>query len=192
MNKLKLLFISLIIVVVSNINAQNITQSVRGQIIEKQTQATLPGATVILLESNPVIATITDNNGYFLLENIPIGRISLQISFIGFNTIILSNLNLLAGKEFELSSNKGKTKYKKVITIDGKFTWAGGLRYTLVDIKASIENGQTELDQTKPFSEQFDDYIRPDIRIAFRLDGKKTSQELAFDIQNFIDTNRTA
>jgi hypothetical protein len=96
-------------------------------------------------------------------------------------------VNALAGKEFELSSNKGNAKYKKVITIDGKFTWAGGLRYTPVDIEKSIENGQTELDQTNPFSKQFDDYIRPDIRIAFRLDGKKTSQELAFDIQNFIN-----
>jgi len=96
-------------------------------------------------------------------------------------------LNALAGKEFELSSNKGDAKYKKVISIDGKFTWAGGLRYTPVDVKASMENGQTELDQTKPFSKQFDDYIRPDIRIAFRLDGKKVSQELAFDIQNFIN-----
>ena len=96
-------------------------------------------------------------------------------------------VNALAGKEFELSSNKGKTKYKKVIAIDGKLTWAGGLRYTPVDITTSIENGQTELDQTRPFSKQFDDYIRPDIRIAFRLDGKKISQELAFDIQNFIN-----
>ncbi len=96
-------------------------------------------------------------------------------------------VNALAGKEFELSLNKENAKFKKVITIDGKLTMAGGLRYTPVDINTSIENGQTELDQTKPFSEQFDDYIRPDIRFAFRLDGKKISQELAFDIQNFIN-----
>jgi len=96
-------------------------------------------------------------------------------------------VNALAGKEFELSSNKVDAKYKKVITIDGKITWAGGLRYTPVDIEASLENGQTELDQTRPFSKQFNDYIRPDIRIAFRLDGKRVSQELAFDIQNFIN-----
>jgi len=98
-------------------------------------------------------------------------------------------VNALAGKEFELSSNKVDAKYKKVITIDGKITWAGGLRYTPVDIEASLENGQTELDQTRPFSRQFDDYIRPDIRIAFRLDGKRVSQEMAFDIQNFINHN---
>ena len=96
-------------------------------------------------------------------------------------------VNALAGKEFELSSNKKNAKYKKVISIDGKLTWAGGLRYTPIDINASIEKGQTELNEENPFSKQFEDYIRPDIRIAFRLDGKKFSQELAFDIQNFIN-----
>ena len=104
MANLKMVCLSaiLIIVVVSNINAQNNTQSVRGQIIEKQTQATLPGTTVILLESNPAKATITDSNGCFLLEDIPVGRISLQMSYVGFKTIVLSNLNLLSGKELVL------------------------------------------------------------------------------------------
>ena len=119
MNKLKLLFINLILVVVSNINAQYIAQSVRGQIIEKQTQTTLPGATVIILESNPVIATTTDSKGYFLLKNIPVGRISLQISYIGYNTIILSNLNLSSGKELVLDiemEEKIQTMDEVVIT----------------------------------------------------------------------------
>ena len=96
-------------------------------------------------------------------------------------------INTLAGKEFKLSSKKENTKYEKVISIDGKFTCAGGLRYTPVDIATSIENRRTELDESRPFSRQFDNYIRPDIRIAFRLDGQKISQELAFDIQNFIN-----
>jgi len=96
-------------------------------------------------------------------------------------------VNALAGKEFELFTKKGNAKYKKVITIDGKITWAGGLRYTPVDIEESITSQQTKLDEENPFSKQFDDYIRPDIRIAFRLDGKKVSHELAIDIQNFIN-----
>ena len=123
MNKLKLLFISLTMVIVSNINAQNITQSIRGQIIEKQTQTTLLGATIIILDSNPVIATITDNDGYFLLENIPIGRISLQISYLGFNTVVLSNLNLVSGKELVLNiemEEKIQTMDEVVITAGKK------------------------------------------------------------------------
>ena len=96
-------------------------------------------------------------------------------------------VNALAGKEFELFPNKENAKYKKVIAVDGKLTWAGGLRYTPVDIEKSMQSGQTELDEENPFSKQFEDYIRPDIKIAFRLDGKKVSHELSFDIQNFIN-----
>ena len=103
MNNLRIFLISVALIVTSAIFAQNITQSIRGQIIEKQTQTALIGATVVILESNPVIATITDNQGYFQLEKIPVGRISLQISYIGFHTIILNNLNLLSGKELVLN-----------------------------------------------------------------------------------------
>jgi len=92
--------------------------------------------------------------------------------------------NALAGKEFELPSRKQNTKRKKFITIDAKITYAGGLRYTPIDVEKSMKNHQTELDETRPFSKQFDPYFRTDIRIGFRLDGKKASQEFAFDIQN--------
>ncbi|MBL7104474.1 MAG: TonB-dependent receptor [Bacteroidales bacterium] len=92
--------------------------------------------------------------------------------------------NALAGKEFELSSRKQNAKHKKFITIDAKITYAGGLRYTPVDVEESMKNHQTELDETRPFSEQFDSYFRADIRIGFRLDGKKVSQEMAIDIRN--------
>ncbi|MCK4637861.1 MAG: TonB-dependent receptor, partial [Bacteroidales bacterium] len=92
--------------------------------------------------------------------------------------------NALAGKEFALSSRKQNAKHKKFITIDAKITYAGGLRYTPVDVEESMKNHQTELDETRPFSEQFDPYFRADIRIGFRLDGKKVSQEMAIDIRN--------
>ena len=103
MKYLKSLVAGLILIVSLNTSAQNITQVVRGQIIEKQTQASLPGATVLIVGSYPAITTITDYNGYFKLENIPVGRVSIQISYIGFNTIILNNLSLLSGKELLLN-----------------------------------------------------------------------------------------
>ncbi|MCK4638314.1 MAG: carboxypeptidase-like regulatory domain-containing protein, partial [Bacteroidales bacterium] len=100
MNKLKIVFISAVIIISCNkIFSQNITQTVKGQVIEKQTLAPLPGATVILLETDPVVGTITDINGYFTLENVPVGRVSLQVRFIGYHTATLNNLNLISAKE---------------------------------------------------------------------------------------------
>jgi hypothetical protein len=100
MYKLKLFFISVVIIISCNkILSQNITQTIKGQVIEKQTLAPLPGATVILMETEPVVGTITDINGYFTLENIPVGRVSLQVRYIGYHTATLNNLNLISAKE---------------------------------------------------------------------------------------------
>ena len=46
----------------------------------------------------------------------------------------------------------------------------------------------TAYDWDRAFAEQFDDYMRLDIRAAFKMDGKFATQEWAIDIQNI--TNR--
>ena len=90
----------LIISILGNAQEQTIiTQTIRGTVVDKVTQSTLPGATIILIGSEPVIGTTTDINGEFKLENIPLGRISLQVSFIGFEPTIARNLLLTSGKE---------------------------------------------------------------------------------------------
>ena len=79
------------------------TQTVRGTVFDKTSAMPLPGATVILLNTNPVIGTTTDADGEFTLENIPVGRISLQITFIGYEPAILKNLLLTSGSELVLN-----------------------------------------------------------------------------------------
>lgn len=105
------------------------------------------------------------------------------------NTVFNGNyiLNFLGGKEFALPV-KENAKSKKYLSLDGKLTWAGGQRYTPVDKAESIARGYVMYDWDKAFTKQFDDYFRLDVRAAFRLEGKKATQEWAFDIQNL--TNR--
>lgn len=96
-------------------------------------------------------------------------------------------LNFLGGKEFELFANKPDAKYRKWLTLDARITAAGGQRYMPVDVEASLANGATEYMQEQGYSEQFSDYFRADVRLALRLDGKKVSQEWAFDMQNITN-----
>ncbi|NQY11811.1 MAG: TonB-dependent receptor [Flavobacteriales bacterium] len=101
--------------------------------------------------------------------------------------------NLLAGKEFELgkknaAEKKKNSKYKKkVLLIDVKFNIAGGQRYVPIDLERSIATGTTQFDRENAFRDQLDDYMRFDLRIGYKLIGKKTTQEWAFDIQNVTD-----
>ena len=89
----------LLFFICTSLLSQPLTQTIRGRVIDKESKQTLPGATVILLNSDPVIGVSTDSDGEFTIKNIPIGRQSIMISFIGYHPVELNNLLLQSGKE---------------------------------------------------------------------------------------------
>ncbi|MFN3940469.1 MAG: hypothetical protein ACK4IY_07760, partial [Chitinophagales bacterium] len=96
--------------------------------------------------------------------------------------------NLVGGKEFNLHSKKENAKSTQQIVLDLKITAAGGQRYTPIDIESSIAANETRYDWDNAYAEQFDDYFRLDGRLAYKINGRNTSQEWAIDVQNI--TNR--
>jgi hypothetical protein len=91
-------------------------------------------------------------------------------------------VNVLFGKEFPLNS-------KSALNIDLKVTYAGGKRYTPVDLEASQAAGTTKYDNTKAYSEQFDPFFKADFKVGYRLNWRKVSQEWVFYIENFTNHN---
>ncbi|WP_232424972.1 TonB-dependent receptor [Algoriphagus resistens] len=85
------------------LQAQQLTQTVRGTVIDQITKAPMPGATVMILGSDPVIGTTTDVDGYFKLAGLPLGSYSLKVDFMGFKEIIIPNVQLNSGKEVVLT-----------------------------------------------------------------------------------------
>ncbi len=78
------------------------TQTIRGIITDAQSNTPVPGATIIVMGSEPLIGTTTDYDGAYKLENVPVGRVTLQISFLGYENITLTNLELNSAKELVL------------------------------------------------------------------------------------------
>lgn len=102
---MKRIFIYYIITLLAALNAfsqHNFTQTIRGKVIDAQSYEPLPGATVTLIGSEPLIGVSTDAEGDFFLENIPVGRQSLHITFVGYRPAMLQNLLLTSGKEIVL------------------------------------------------------------------------------------------
>jgi len=56
---------------------QQLVSSIRGTVTDAQSQQALIGATVMVLNSDPSIGTSTDAFGNYLLEKVPIGRLSI-------------------------------------------------------------------------------------------------------------------
>jgi hypothetical protein len=68
-----------------------------------------------------------------------------------------------------------------------KVTWAGGKRYTPIDLEASRNTNEafgTEYYDELAWSLQFPDYVKADIKMGFRKDGKKVSQLWEFYVEN--------
>ena len=98
-----------------------ITQSIRGTVMDKYSQETLVGASVIILGSDPLIGTTTDLNGKFIIEGLKLGRHSLRISYIGYLERRISNISLSSGKQIVLTIELEESVNKlDMVTIKAK------------------------------------------------------------------------
>ncbi|MES2621081.1 MAG: TonB-dependent receptor [Bacteroidota bacterium] len=74
------------------------TKTVRGQVLDKDSKYPLLGAQVVVLDTGSIIGTATDERGFFKFD-VPLGRISLRISYTGYKDAFVNNLLVIAGKE---------------------------------------------------------------------------------------------
>ncbi|MEI8085529.1 MAG: TonB-dependent receptor [Paludibacter sp.] len=86
-----------------NIYSQGNDQTVRGVVVEAFTGNPIVGATLILMDSKPVIGCTTNGKGEFSLKNMNTGRSSFTASFIGYNSQTISNVMVISGKETMLT-----------------------------------------------------------------------------------------
>ncbi|MBN2214300.1 MAG: TonB-dependent receptor [Bacteroidales bacterium] len=94
---------AVILTVIMNYSwSQEIKQVVRGKVTDRQTQMPVIGANVYLSESEPVIGTVTNEDGDFKLEGIPVGRHALQVSCMGYNSLTLSGIIVTSAREVVL------------------------------------------------------------------------------------------
>jgi len=75
-------------------------QTIRGQIFDLDSKTPLIGVNILLGSEGPTRGTITDEQGYFRFENVPVGRHELKCSYIGYEPESRSNIVLASGKEF--------------------------------------------------------------------------------------------
>ncbi len=83
-------------------NAQTITQTVKGMVTDQNTQQALIGATITLVGSDPILGTITDFDGAFVLEQVPVGRQDFEIRMIGYESFLATEILVGSAKEIML------------------------------------------------------------------------------------------
>ena len=122
-------------------------QTIRGKIVDATTQAPLDYVNIALVKPNtetPTAGVVSDEKGNFLLPNVPNGKYTLKITFVGYNPIELplsvTNKELNMGviklqenskalKEVEVVAQGTQMRFdidKKVFSVDQNIAAGGG------------------------------------------------------------------
>ncbi len=80
---------ALLLLLTGFLSAQN-TGSLSGRILDAQSQLPLEGATVILIGTS--LGVVTDQDGYFTIEDIPTQSYNVEASYLGFESLTLFNV----------------------------------------------------------------------------------------------------
>ncbi|MFY0685632.1 MAG: TonB-dependent receptor [Cyclobacteriaceae bacterium] len=95
----RITFLVLITVLALHARGQAISQTIRGNITDADSNYPLIGASVVVVGSEPVQGAITDIDGIYRIQNVNVGRITLKISFVGYEDRFLRDLIVSSAKE---------------------------------------------------------------------------------------------
>ncbi len=120
LNKMKSKFsISILIFLSTHLFAQQHTQTIRGTIIDVASGSPVPFASVAILNTNPLQGATSDEEGRFTITNVPIGRYDVQASFIGYEPVLLKEIQVTSGKEvfLNISMKESVTSLAEVVIV---------------------------------------------------------------------------
>ncbi len=100
MKNITILFASLFLA--NFLFAQTPTQTIKGTVVDKDTQEPLIGATV-MVDGFDDLGTTTEVDGSFRLENVPVGRRKIVATYVGYISYVNDNVLLNSAKEVELN-----------------------------------------------------------------------------------------
>lgn len=97
---------------------QQQSQTVRGFIIDQQSKKGLSLVSVSIAGTS--LGSITDSSGAFVISQVPVGRVAIQVSHIGYEPLYLNNIVVESGKEtvlnFELLEKLNVMQKEVIVT----------------------------------------------------------------------------
>jgi len=104
-------------------SAQQLKQSIRGTVYDKDANYPLIGVNVAIMLNEKILASgVSDNEGNFRIENIDIGRVNLNATYIGYNKVFIPNILVTSAKEvvIRIDMESSLTEMKEVVVSGGK------------------------------------------------------------------------
>lgn len=132
-------------------------QTVRGKVVDVDSKNPLIGANIYLLDSAGIMGTSTDINGEFALEQVPIGRRSFEITYIGYESNQVNNISVISGKEtyLEVALLESTTNLNEVVV-----TTAGVDKMVPLNDMATVSTHPVRIEELQRFPASFLDPVR--------------------------------
>ncbi len=136
--------------------ANNYSQTVRGRVVDQDTKIPLPGVNIVILDSDPPQGASTNADGYFKIENVQVGRISIRVSCLGYESNTIPNITVGTGKEvfLELELQESLVDLNEVVITAS--VEKGEVNNEMVFLSAR----QVTVEETKRFAGSLDDPSR--------------------------------
>jgi len=101
--KTKVAFLLILTTGIMSAHAQNITQTIRGCVLDTDMKTPLLAATIAVYDGPTlVVAGTSDARGNFRFDEVPVGRYTVVCSYVGYRQAITTDVILGAGKEVVL------------------------------------------------------------------------------------------
>jgi len=136
--------------------SQQPTQVIRGNVIDEDSKMPVPFATVIILDTDPIKGTTTDIDGNFNIKNVPVGRYDLQVSFIGYEPIIIKEITVSSSKETFVNVSMKEN----VFALDGIVIKPKINKEKSLNSMATVSARMLSVEEAKRYAGGFDDPAR--------------------------------
>ncbi len=135
---------------------QTNTQVVTGKVIDHTTREPLMGATIVIVDSDPMIGAVTDETGTFKLAKVPVGRHSFEIGILGYQNYLHADILVSSGKEVLLNTELKEMK----VELSEVVVQASQDRSEIRNVMASVSSRQFSVEQSERFAGGMDDPSR--------------------------------
>lgn len=159
---MRIAFFIFAIFISTSVFTQELTQTIRGVVRDRDSEFTLPGASVQIISLSNTVGVSTDLNGNFELNNIPVGRHTIKVTFLGYEEAIIPNLLLGSAKELVLKIDL-KESIIKLNTVEVK---AKQQKQDVNNEMAFVSARSFSVDETNRYAASFDDPSRAALSFA--------------------------
>ncbi len=142
--------------IITQVTGNNYSQTVRGYILDRDTKTPLFGVNILIVGSNPPQGASTNIDGYFKIENVNVGRISLRLTCLGYESQVIPNIVVGTGKEVFLDLEMQESLINLSEVVISSETEKGEVNNEM----SLISSRQVTVEETQRFAGSLDDPSR--------------------------------